>query len=387
MIHYEEPWTKTSRCLALAVRADRTAAERAELGSLLAQIGSMEVFEAAHRNKVAPIVAWTLVNEIGIADEEVDWRNVLNENAQRLNRLTAALVEVFLELDKLDCPAAVIENGGVLLASRMPLDVFAAGDFDLLVASTRMDEVRSGFRRLGFREADRRGRPTNRAEFCRESKPDEMIWINAGGAPFDRMWVPLPYTDRSIEWLARRVPAPGMSSLSVLEPSDALVLVAVHTSLHSFVRSPFVRLHADVDWLVRRCTIDWPRVIDEARKVGLSTRVWLSLLMARDILATPVPKSVLNELAPVNQKARALVRLIERDGCFWTGRRKLPGLQSVRLDALLSEDGVKRWVYRVVWPDQQWLSEHFDREGSKGRGRVRLCLKRLLAAGRIWRPE
>lgn len=387
MIGFRESWSPVARLLSLGVRAERTQQEAKEMSDLYSAVGAEVAFDAATSNKILPAFAHALCSEVGQSLVDPRWLQCLAKNGERVGQLVSMLTEACAGLARRGVDAAVIENGGVLLASGMPHEAFAAGDFDLLVDGKKLNQVKAVFESLGFEEADRRGRVTNRLEFSKMTAGSERGWINPGGVPFDRIWVPLPYTDRSSGWLERKVQVPGMPDCATLEASDALVLVAVHTSLHSFVRSPFLRLYTDIDWLVRRCTINWQTVAQEARLIGMTTRVWLSLLVARSILETPIPEAPLQELSPPRSRAQQLTQLISREGVFSTGRPKLTGPNALRLDALLSEDGIGRWAKRLAWPEHEWLSSHFNLGDGREAGRLRLALRRAACAAKRWRPE
>ena len=327
-VMYRERLSPQGEYLCLAVRGSRTTEESARLNQLAGQIGKDRCFEFAHRNKVGPIVGMTLAMEFSGALFEGRWKQLCIANQNRVQRLLNALQEVTGQLGRLSCPHAVIENGGVLLGTQTPTAAFAASDFDLLVAVEAWEASVQVMTRLGFEAADRRHPPTSRIEFKRKSASGDPVWINLGTQPFDRTWVPLQYTDRSAVWLSRRVPTEDLPGAFVLDPTDSLVLVCVHTSLHSYVRSPFLRLHADADWLVRKCHIEWGRFVEEVSQVGLSTRVWLSLEMTRFLLGTSVPAEVTAELAPRASVRSSLLDAIAREGtfaapnCRWAGRRR-----------------------------------------------------------------
>lgn len=387
-MNYLENLTPVDRLLALAVRGQRSPGESDELAALFRSNGSATVLAAARRNQVLALTASSLAEVIPTTELPDEWVSVLRANEYRVRELTHALEQVVQRLELVGCHSAVIENGGVLFGTEMPLAAFSAGDFDLVVGGADWPKVRAAFQDEQFEPQDRRGRPTNRLEFSRRLPNGEVQWLNVGYAPFDRMWIPLSYTDRTSAWLRRRVMSGKSSSVWVLAPSDALAFVAIHTSLHSYVRAPGIRLHVDVDRLVRDTDIDWNSFVTEVQATGLSTRTFVSLIMAQGLLATPIPGWVLTALYPGDWRWRRISRILSREGVFSDGRRKLTARKAVWLDMLLEDKGPLHWFRMAVLPPGDWMREHFAR-GLDRRSKtvLSLHLKRWSAAFGRWSPQ
>lgn len=382
---YEERLDDRGRFLALALRGQRTPAEDDEVRALYRRLGEDECRALARANQCLAPVAVTLG---GLLDGEArtPWDESAENNEARVRSLVERLVAIVAALDGRGVASAVIEAGGVLLGSDLPLGAYAPGDLDLLVSEDGWDATQEVFSRAGFVHEDRRGRPTKRIEFTRLRPDGQREWLEVGSAPFDRMWVPLRFRDRSPAWLARRVPSRKEARLSVLAPADALALVSIHTSLHSYVRAPGIRLHMDVDRLVRDNVIDWPGYVDEIRRVGATRRAFVSLAMAAGLLGTPIPGDVLEDLAPSSARWRRIRRLLASEGVVADGRPKLTRVKSVLLDVLIDEDGVARWAGALTVPEPAWMREHFDRQNS-GAPLWRLHARRVVGLISRWSPR
>jgi hypothetical protein len=101
-----------------------------------------------------------------------------------------------------------------------------------------------------------------------------------------------------------------------LNPSDQLLHVCVHGA--GLNQVPTVRWAADAMMVLRTAeALDWPRLVDQARRLRLSLPLRDTLGYLRAALDGPVPPDVLNELAalPVSEAERKLYRLkISRRG-------------------------------------------------------------------------
>jgi hypothetical protein len=388
MQSYAESLSATDRFLSLAVRGQRSELERAELTALLSRIGTEQIITAARQNQVLPLVAVAVCGTLPANRLTAEWEEIYQANERRVTGLMDGLTRVVSRLEAQGCQSAVIENGGVLFGTQLPLTAFCAGDFDLLVSGADWAKVNAAFQAEQFAPMDRRGRPTNRVEFSRRLPDGETQWLGAGYAPFDRMWVPLSYVDRTAVWLSQRIPSTKSDRIWVLSPADALGLVAIHTSLHSYVRAPGIRLHVDVDRLVRDTNIDWDSFVAEVRATGLCTRAFVSLIMAHGLLATPVPDWVLTALYPGDWRWRQISRLLSREGTFANGQRKLIAGKAVWLDMLLEDKGPAHWFRMVVLPPDDWMHEHFERDTDQQSKMVlSLHLKRWSAAFGRWSPQ
>lgn len=380
---YQEPPQDEGRLLVLAMRAVRTSQEQDELLRLWSALGEERARSAAKVNQVEPLVG------VGLAAAGARlppaWSEAVEANGRRVEALVDALAAVVARLDAEGVPSAAIEAGGVLLGSDLDPRGYCPGDIDLLVQEGRWETVERAFAAEGFTPSHRRAPSTRRIEFRRVVAGREQ-WLEAGFSPFDRRWVPLALTDRSQRWLGHRVPARKGRGLWVLEPSEALAFVAIHTSLHSFVRAPGLRLHIDVDRLVRDAAVDWRRFVEEVQAAGAATRAAASLAMARGLLGTPVTDAVLASLRVAPGRWAAVRRLLEREGAVSTGRGKLGPLRTVQLDALLDDRGVLAWARGVFWPDDAWLREHFATPEERASG-LRLQLRRYTRLLSRWRPR
>lgn len=376
--------TNEGRFLCLTAQASWSESDVRAISDHYKLLGSDYIHKLAVDNQMLPLVANALVTTCSLEKHSI-WQSVLDDNHTRVDRLIKVLGGITSTLHSEGRRSAAVEAGGVMLGSHLPTSAYCSGDIDLLVEEGDWERVKTLYEDAGFTNKDRRDRPTTRIEYCKTSDNDEQ-WLEVGYAPFDRMWIPLNYNDRCNIWLSRTIPSYKSPDISVLLPSDALVFVAFHTSLHSYVRAPGLRLQVDVDRIVRDGDINWSHVVEEVLASGIGTRVYVSLSMAKDLLDTPVPSGVLAKLAPPPLRRQAISYLLQKNGVIVDGTPKLGRAQSILLDLLISERSPPAWLWQIVFPDGDWMQSHFDREGGN-LSLWQLHRKRVRALASRWKPE
>lgn len=379
---YNETLDPVGELLTLALRSRRTADERDRMRTLLVGLGVDRVRSAARTNQVEPLVANAIAQDLP-AELDAEWGALLAANERRVNDLVERLAEVSDHLRRDGCRAMAVEAGGVMLGSNLPFAAYCSGDIDLVVEPGRFDAVDRACRAAGGSQGER-GEKTVRGKYRWDSGHARPLWIEVCDVPFDRNWLALPHEDRTAVWLGRAAPSTRAPGVPVPDPTDALVFVAMHTSLHSFIRPPGLRLHVDVDRLASDNAIDWGRAVDEIRALGVPTRAFVSLSMARGLLGSPIPDDVLAALRPSSRTWSRIQRLLASDGVIADGRPKLSRARTVILDALIDERPLPVWLYRVVVPPAAWMQGHFGAPDAplwrRHAGRVRALTTR-------WRPR
>jgi hypothetical protein len=380
---YREALDHVGRLLTLAIRGERHEHEDAELAALHQQMGDAVCREAAQLNQVEALVADAL--SIVLAPEALrpHWRELLAKNEARVTDLIDALGAVGARLTAAGCRWAAIEGGGVMLSSALPARSFCPSDIDLLVAQEDWAKTAACFEAEGFASEEREGRAvTQRREYQRGK-----LWLGVGCVPFERKWVPLRFSDCSGEWLARAVDSRKDPRIKTLDATDGLAFVAMHTSLHSYIRAPGVRLHVDVDRLVRDNAIDWPRFVSTVQAMGVGVRAFTSLSMAAGLLATPVSQEILEALHPGSSRWRRIESVLAGQGVISNGQPKLGGMQTIRLDALLDEQGSLAWLAMLAVPPAAFMRQNYSSPGDHEAAIWRLHLRRMWQLATRWRPQ
>lgn len=391
MVHnrlvYNEELSDVGRFLTLSINESTKMKEPKLFDELYRNLGFDICWKEAERNQIKPFVAYSICEMIPSDTMNDPWNDLLERNKSRVHKLYSALLKVAAQFEKFSIKWAVIENAGIMFGSNLPMATFCAGDFDLVVEEGRWDDVNRAFANVGFELNSRRNRNTSRREYKCELDSGEVLWLNACSVPFERIWLPIEYKNRTQDWLQRRITSPRYPEIYILSPEDALTWVAIHTSMHSYVRSPGLRLHVDVDRCVRDNDIDWDLFLYEVHAVGLPTRVFVSLSMAVGLLQTPIPDSVLEALYPGDSRSKQISHLLSQEGVCVSSKKKLPPEKTLTLDALLNEQGKLSWAKNIVLPSSSWLKNQFYSTEESNKPLWQLQLGRYKRLISNWRPE
>lgn len=131
---------------------------------------------------------------------------------------------------------------------------------------------------------------------------------NSAGCNLDLHWHVLPemvrrygglcFWEGAEDALVMDVPA------KVMNPADLIFHTCVHGREHGsdFIDNALLRMLADIHLIIVAAerTIEWPRLITQARKSHLVLPVQATLRCLKELLGSPVPEAVLEELEGMN---------------------------------------------------------------------------------------
>ncbi len=357
--------TPVQRVVLDALRLDH---DLEQLARRVATVGAEAVRDGAIQNKVIAAIA-TSLRPLGGG-----WERDAAEAERRAEAHFAGLAEVAEAVG--DPRWGLIEAAGVVASAGRPLSELGSGDVDVVVATDSLSAWHRVLAERGFGQASRTGHRTNRREFVRDGAYVQRIAVS--DRCFDRVWLPLAFIDPASTWVLRTVEVGW--GLRALETTDLLVQVALHTSLHSFVRSPGLRLHLDVDRMAR-CLPRWDFALAQLRGLGGARRAWVSLAMARELLGAPIDAAHIASLRPPPGVAGGVRRLV-REASIFAGGRKLAGPGAMLLDMAVDERGAARWLRDAVMPPSEWLACRYGAHSA-----WRLQALRYRDALTQWRPE
>lgn len=360
MFAYDETISPVHRALTLCLRSRHADVDLIELDRRRRELGSDQLHAAARANRIEMCVGSTLMEAFGPNAVDRDWRSAVGRNRARVELMIDELAQA-VDHAELHDEHALLEGGGMLLATRFPSAAFGAGDFDVL--TTEAAGVRLGERLVerGFQAVPRPHRISSSRVEYRKRVGEHEVWFAVGPRAFGRMWVEDDFRERETTWLARAVASPKCAELRVLESTDLLVACAVHTSTHVWVRSPGLRLHIDVDRVASDCNVDWALAVGELLAMRAARRGFVSLAVAVGLLNTSVPEWVLRALAPRAWRWFALRRLLRRASAFEVDRPKLGRLETLAVDVLASDRAPGAWAHAIAAPSERWMRARFGR--------------------------
>lgn len=313
-----------------------------QLRETLSQVELGEFEKTAIRNRVAPIVAHA-EREAGIIRS--DFHQV---HERSMSRMRVLLLEV--DIISKSCAnegirIVALKNAGIARGIYPCQACCPMGDADLLVERERFREAHNIMLGCGYAHASRAsvepavlelGIASGGTEYFKKIGSEE-VWIELQWRPIAGRWIRKDQEPDGAEMIRRSVPVPG-TDVRLLDPSDNMLQVCLHTAKHSYVRAPGIRLHTDVDRLVAFAPPDWDRVVVMACELGVKTPVYFSLVCSAELLGTPVPMKVLETLAPAAWKRRLVMGWLRKLDFFEPDEKKFSRLGMMVFHALLYDD-------------------------------------------------
>ncbi len=348
--------------LLLCLKARRNDQEKIELARIVADVGPSRLLERAEENRVGMLVANVLVEDLELR-LDASWTTRLVHNKERVERTLTSLTRVVRAANAEDAHI-VVEGGGVLLASDLPMAAFCAGDIDVVVSPEAMPGIEAALAEARFVAPGRPNRQSTARREFRAEQANHEIWLAVGPHAFGRNWAEDSFISREPVWISGAVPARAFDDVRVPHPAQLLAMCATHTSTHSFVRSPGLRLQVDVDRLVTDNPIEWPLVVAELLAMRAARKGLVSLALARDLLGTEVPSTVDDALSPHGWRLEGVRTLLQAGGVF-SHQPGVGRIGAAALDAILTDGGLFEWVRTVLLPSRAWLEQRSARSGEE----------------------
>lgn len=291
--------TQIRSLLLLCARTRLDAAATAELRTLAeGDVDWASLLVAAAEHAVAPLVCRRL-EDVARDALPLHWRDRFRDalmcNVQRNLFLTSELFRVLAALEVRSVQA--VPHKGPVLAAQVYGDVALRqfADLDLVLLQRQIPIAHDVLTALGYRS--------------------EIPW--AAGPETARIPGHYFYTDGSgrinlelhSEATLRYFPAPLnldrlLSRLDYVDvcgrrvatfaAEDALPMLCVHGAKHFWEKLSWV---ADISELVQiHRGFQWPRAMDQARRLGATRMLLLGLGVARDLVGTPLPAEILRQI-------------------------------------------------------------------------------------------
>jgi hypothetical protein len=295
-------------------RARKNPETTAQIGALLrGGMGWEYLLRMADEHSMMPLLFWHLDDapqELVPATVVARLHERFHRNARRNLFLTAKLIKLLNLLEAHQLPA-IPYKGPVLAAScygNLALREFV--DLDLLVHKRDVPRAKELLSAAGYQPKFRLTH-AQEAAFLRYNCEHAFVHED-DGSMVDLHWAiteryfsfPL---DPECLWERLNRVSLGGSDVPTFSPEDSLLILCVHGSKDAWARLRYV---CDVAELVHtHQDMDWRRVVERAGRLGSQRMLLLGLLLARDLLETPLPEEV-SRKAHADPAVEALVREI-----------------------------------------------------------------------------
>lgn len=316
------------RLLSLGLSADESPTKLKEIEQLFTELDNGELFEKAHRDEVATHLAYKVKKYNGNLTQK--WLDDYTKVDVEITNLLSELERVAKRLQQDNIRIVALKNAGITTGIYKVPSCSPMGDIDLLVSTNDFHkaheilisdlgytfEFRSDLEDEDLEEAFKSGG----TEYCKDVN-GYKVWLELQWRPVAGRWIQPHNEPNGNELIARAIPIEN-SSVHLLSPEDNLLQVCLHTAKHSYCRAPGFRLHSDVDRIVRFTDINWTAFVEQVKKMKLKTAVYYSLIIPRDILETPIPVKVIQQLRPGFVQRMNIERLLNKAGLFNQNKKK-----------------------------------------------------------------
>lgn len=322
------------------------------------------LFELCREHELCGVVASHIIAD-GIEGLPDYWLEEYRRENERLTFLKEKTLKICAVMREAGIPMVILKNGGIMTdivadAAACPMediDSFVRkNDFlrahQILIDNGFVFRFRSEYEREELESAFADGS----TEYYIDMPDGGQMWFELSWRAVAGRWI-RPDKEPTCDELFERFYYSNGTDVGILSPEDNLLQVCVHTAKHSYVRSPGLRLHLDVDRIVSNKQIDWQVFLDRVEKAHLKTAVYYSLLIPKNLFSTPVPDEVLNRLKPKRAKARRIEKLLKKSGLMHPVGRKFSKLEFLRFQTSLY-DSVGDMI-RVIYPSYSWYKQRY----------------------------
>ncbi len=333
---------------------------------LLSTLGEPAARELATEHEVGSLVAHAL------GDTATSWWRAAHERVEEtMNAYLAELDFVADLLATAGVPLVALKNAGIARGLYACRGCCPMGDLDVMVrrsdfvAAHRLlsseggyaFEFRSHLEDNNLAEAERSGG----SEYWKILATGEKLWLELQWRPVAGRWIRHDQEPSCDDLMERSLPISG-TKVRLLSPEDNLLQVALHTAKHTYVRAPGLRLHTDVDRIVCSQPIDWQRFVTMVRQSRLRTAVYFSLLIPACIFSTPIPPTVLRDLAPAATKKSMIASWIRQAGLLHPQQQKFSRIRYIAFNMMLFDD--LNGVARGIFPSPAWMLSRYERKSA-----------------------
>lgn len=296
-------------------------------------------------------------------------KNVLNEYQKEKERLTFLKdkgSEIAQVLYDNNISLVILKNGGIMTdmmsdPAACPMEdidsLVKKEDFlkahEILVNNAFVFKFRSEFEAEKLDQAYCDGS----TEYYFLMPSGDKMWFELSHRAIAGRWI-RPDKEPDTDSLFERIYFAEGTKVGILSPEDNLLQVCIHTAKHSYVRSPGLRLHLDVERIVSHKTIDWKVFVERVKEAHVKTSTYFSLIIPKRLFGTEIPDWVLEELRPKKRKEKKITKLLTKAGLLYPKKRKFTKFQFLRFQTSLY-DG-KKDAWRVIYPSWRWYKEKYQ---------------------------
>lgn len=339
-----------------------------EIKNLYHEVGDLRFWQFSNNEKSASIVSKTLQKVIDKNEINQKWIDISLLIESRISLYMNELDNIAKILSKKNIEIIALKNSGIARGIFNDYSSSPMGDIDLLVKKSDFFDAHNELVKAGYLFSDRSPfeiKNINQAymhggsEYCCHLSNGDKLWIELQFRSVAGRWIQ-PSQEPSAEILFKNaIPIEG-SLCKILSPEDNLLQVCLHTAKHSFVRSPGFRLHTDVDRIVTFNEIKWDDFCNKVEKLHVKTPVYISLLLAKNLLRTNIPDRIIKRLNFSPIKHLLIQYWLKRVGLFSPESKKWNKVGYILFNVILF-DSFKDFL-KAIFPNKRTIIKNYSKK-------------------------
>lgn len=332
------------------------------VAGLYKEVGEDAAWNVARAHELESHVAHKLLQTYGEHRVPERWVNAHEATAKRIGIYMNLLDEMASELYVHGIPMVALKNAGIARGIYSCLGCSPMGDLDTLVRKSDFQRAHKILVGLGYQCKSRSLYDADDAapgglEYQRDVEQAGNIWLELQWRSVAGRWIQRSQEPETDGLFSRSIAVEG-TKVRLLSPEDNLLQVCLHTAKHSYLRAPGLRLHTDVERIVRGTPINWMVFLDNIKSLNVKTAVYYSLWLPSILIGTPIPFDVLKELEPSAAKKRLILQRIGKAGLFYPNSGNKFNKMSYIIFNLLLYDNT-RSLLRAIFPDRDSMKERY----------------------------
>ena len=331
----------------------------------LKNIDIKKLYDLCEEHELHGVVASHIQNE-GLCVLPNYWIEAYQKEKERLSFLKNKAHEICKLMSAAGIPMVILKNGGIM--SDIVDDVAACPmeDIDSLVRKEDFYQAHEILVKNGFvfkfrseyeKEELEQAYLDGSTEYYIPMPNGEEMWFELSWRAIAGRWI-RPDKEPDTKSLFSRIHYAKNTSVGILSPEDNLLQVCIHTAKHSYVRSPGLRLHLDVERIVTHEKINWELFIQRTIETRVCVSTYYSLLIPKILFGTPVPDWVLERIKPKRKKQRKIEKIFAKVGLLHPADKKFSKLLFLNFQTALYDS--RRDCWRVIYPSWAWYKEKYQ---------------------------
>jgi hypothetical protein len=320
----------------------------------------------SQRHELVPMLYWQLKMNGAIACVSTQlqdkWQRSYHASALKNLRREGELRAILKEMAHVSI-TPILFKGAMLAFFTYPTPACRPmSDLDLWVSKEEMPRAQAVLEKLGYEQRSSERRPLiwqaerdGEIQMFGQNKGQGLVELHWGA--FQGEWLHrIAYIDRSSVETRTRPVILGSFSARVLEPTDALIQVALHLVFCSPLSGEAIRPLMDIFLLGHKIN-DWNIVIERAKQWHVADGIGLVLALSDKLFGLPDARSAIRQLRP-NTIRQGMVQPFVSTSSLLNPRDevKIHMRWIFRLALVDRFKDILRILFWGIWPEEKWLT-------------------------------